>query len=458
MTIAEAFLGLYNHFMEYDIKDQAVPLPEAVSNAIAAGYLDFAISLIDGYLEKDIPSSMRRRLLMEKDLIRRRKSHYIYTYEEAEELLEKAFADYRRGMLEEYISNGLLDWSYINGKLMLEKRLVDNAAKRCSLLQDGIDPDLKKRDMCIKLMEEKGAARARIGVKETLRIKDPSLYGKKVLVNLPFIKPVDNMISSISLENTSGNIIAIGDEMEEMRTLRFIDTIKDDTSFFAEFSYDIEAIKNGRPEEEDIMENMEEYLKEEAPHILFTPYMIELAREITKDIHSPWKKAEAIYDWITTHILYSFIRSYATIDNISTYAAANLKGDCGVQALLFITLCRASGIPARWQSGWYVTEDGVSCHDWAEFNISGKWYPADCSFGGGAYRRREEKRWKHYFASLDIFRMVANTSCSKALEGKKAPADDPVDNQRGEVETCDGERIGRDAFETTLETVSFLIL
>lgn len=54
--------------------------------------------------------------------------------------------------------------------------------------------------------------------------------------------------------------------------------------------------------------------------------------------------------------------------------------------------------------------------------------------------------------------MVANTSCSKALEGKKAPADDPVDNQRGEVETCDGERIGRDAFETTLETVSFLIL
>lgn len=444
--------------MEYDIKDQAVPLPEAVSNAIAAGYLGFAENLIDGYLEKDIPSSMRRRLLMEKDLLKRRKSHYIYTYEEAEELLENAFADYRRGMLKGYISKGLLDWTYINGKPMLEKRLIDNAAKRCSLLPDGNDQDLLRRDMCIRLMEEKGAARARIRVKETLRIKDQSLYGNKVLVNLPFIKPLDNMISSISLENTSGNIIAIGGEMEEMRTLRFVDTVKDDTSFFAEFSYEIEAVKNKRPEKESIIGNLEEYLKEEAPHILFTPYIKEIAKEITKDITSHWEKAEAIYNWITTHILYSFMRSYAAIDNISTYAAANLKGDCGVQALLFITLCRASGIPARWQSGWYVTEDGASCHDWAEFNISGKWYPADCSFGGGAYRRGEEKRWKHYFASLDIFRMVANTSCTKALEGKKAPADDPVDNQRGEVETSDGIKIERDAFETTLETVSFCLL
>ena len=49
------------------------------------------------------------------------------------------------------------------------------------------------------------------------------------------------------------------------------------------------------------------------------------------------------------------MREYFTISNISEYAATNLKGDCGVQAILFITLCRIAGIPAKWQSGLYVS-------------------------------------------------------------------------------------------------------
>ena len=45
------------------------------------------------------------------------------------------------------------------------------------------------------------------------------------------------------------------------------------------------------------------------------------------------------------------MRDYACIDHLAEYCALNLKGDCGVQALLFITLCRIAGIPAKWQSG-----------------------------------------------------------------------------------------------------------
>lgn len=444
--------------MKYDIKDQAVPLPEAVSNATAAGYLDFAEELIDGYLEKTIPSPLRRRLMMEKDLVHRRKAQYRYTYDEAESLLEKRFSKYRHGMLADYIGKGLLDWNYVDGRLMLEERLLDNAAKRCGLEDKKEDPDLNRRDMCIDLLEKNGRAAARIRVRETLEITDPALSGKKVLVNLPYVKPVEGMISSITFEDASGNLTAIDDVDEEMRCARFSDTTGPGISFFAEFSYVIEAKKGMRPGHEYISQDLEKYLAQEAPHILFTPYLKELVADVTKGITSPWDKAFAIYDWITTNVVYSFTRSYATIDDISTYAAVNLKGDCGVQALLFITMCRIAGIPARWQSGWYVTDEGVSCHDWAEFNISGSWYPADCSFGGGAYRRGEEKRWRHYFSSLDVFRMVANTSCMKKLSGKNAPADDPVDNQRGEAETADGMKIPRSSFETKLELVSFSFL
>ena len=53
-----------------------------------------------------------------------------------------------------------------------------------------------------------------------------------------------------------------------------------------------------------------------------------------------------------------------------------------MQALLFITLCRMSGIPARWQSGLYATEFYTGCHDWAQFYIEPYgWVFADPSFG-----------------------------------------------------------------------------
>ncbi|MFU1825049.1 transglutaminase-like domain-containing protein, partial [Enterococcus faecium] len=82
------------------------------------------------------------------------------------------------------------------------------------------------------------------------------------------------------------------------------------------------------------------------PHIRFTPYLRNLADEIVGDESNPLKKARLIYDFVTTKIHYSFMREYFTISNISEYAATNLKGDCGVQAILFITLCRIAGIPA----------------------------------------------------------------------------------------------------------------
>jgi len=67
--------------------------------------------------------------------------------------------------------------------------------------------------------------------------------------------------------------------------------------------------------------------------------------------------------------MYSFVRKYSTIINIPEYAALNFKGDCGIQALLFITLCRCVKIPAKWQSGLAVTPYHVGCHDWAQFYV-----------------------------------------------------------------------------------------
>ena len=152
-------------------------------------------------------------------------------------------------------------------------------------------------------------------------------------------------------------------------------------------------------------------LEEQAPHIVFTPYLRELRDELAGDETNPIILARRFYDFVTTKVMYSFMREYFTIECIPEYCAINLKGDCGVQALLFITLCRMSGIPARWQSGLYATEYYTGCHDWAQFYVAPYgWVFADLSFGGSAWRAGEimpEKKW------LRI---------------------DPIDNQRGEFE------------------------
>ena len=62
-------------------------------------------------------------------------------------------------------------------------------------------------------------------------------------------------------------------------------------------------------------------------------------------------KARKIYDFITTQAVYRFMPPYLTVTNIPEYFLSGLRGDCGVQAITFVTLCRLCGVPAQWQSG-----------------------------------------------------------------------------------------------------------
>jgi transglutaminase-like putative cysteine protease len=107
-----------------------------------------------------------------------------------------------------------------------------------------------------------------------------------------------------------------------------------------------------------------------------------------------------------------------------------------VQALLFIGLCRCAGIPAKWQSGKYVTPESTGNHDWAMFYIEPwGWLFADCSFGGSAYRAGVKERHDFYFGNLDPFRMAANNALLKEFTpAKKHWRIDPYDNQSGEAE------------------------
>jgi hypothetical protein len=136
-----------------------------------------------------------------------------------------------------------------------------------------------------------------------------------------------------------------------------------------------------------------------------------------------------------------------------------MRGDCGVQALCFITMCRIAGVPAKWQSGLHADENGAGCHDWAMFYVAPYgWLWADPSFGSGARRNGEVERRAHYFGNLDPCRMAANHQFFAPL----TPPDpewrhDPTDNQLGEM-VVDGKGLIGAGMRRDVETVEFQFL
>ena len=148
-------------------------------------------------------------------------------------------------------------------------------------------------------------------------------------------------------------------------------------------------------------------------------------------------KARKIYDFITTQAVYRFMPPYLTVTNIPEYFLSGLRGDCGVQAITFVTLCRLCGVPAQWQSGLYTKPDSAGHHDWARFYVAPfGWLFADCSFGGSAYRAGDLDRWNFYFGNLEPWRMP---TCSAFQQEFNPPRRflryDPYDNQSGDVES-----------------------
>ena len=254
-------------------------------------------------------------------------------------------------------------------------------------------------------------------------------------MHLPIPK-VCQQVSNIEILDASPEITSIAPEDAAQRTVYFETVLQENQQFMVEYAYDYHVDYVELDPEKASAEQPDFCTNEQAPHIVFTPYLRALLEEILDGETNPVKKARKIYDFVTTKVMYSYMREYFTIPCIPEYAALNLKGDCGVQALLFITLCRMTGIPARWQSGLYATEFYTGCHDWAQFYVAPYgWVFADLSFGGSAWRMGNTERWNYYFGNLDIFRMPANSEIqAEFIPEKKWLRIDPVDNQRGEME------------------------
>lgn len=253
----------------------------------------------------------------------------------------------------------------------------------------------------------------------------PQVYGQQHDVNLVDSFPRTEYISP---------------KDSKQRTIYFQQKMRDPSKpvrFEVSFEYSTSAIllqglpthgsRAGSPCHDDVAER--------APHIVFSDEVRAIVREQSKGSPDKTTLAKRLWEWVESNIPWRAEHEYCLIPSITEQALRLRKGDCGTAALVYISLCRCAGIPARWQSGWTTDpSDGGNMHDWTEIWLDEYgWIPVDPSYGKKSHPDPRVRDF--YFGNLDPYRLIVNTDygheLSPPMTGLRA---EPLDFQRGEVE------------------------
>lgn len=422
----------------------SMPLPEDILKRKWAGDLDGAIKAIDMRLEKELPSMLRERLICERERIRRLPTQYPWNRAEALAKLREIVPSVTEEQFDRWELEGRIDFIYIGGEKRYFVRCHRSITKHPDLVRQAgreVRPENAWLDPMIREIKEKGSLTKHITLETSIYVDKEDFVPGEYLAHVPF--PLEQaQQSEITLLEGDPDGIAPADA--PARTVHWKRELADWHEFKIKYSY-VSSIKYADPLHQPapaapLYPNMtppcEADLAESGAFIRFTPYLKRLTCELTAGTETPVEKAWRIYEFITTKVDYSFMRDYFQIDHLGEYCAVNLRGDCGLQALLFINLCRIAGIPARWQAGLAVEPSYTGSHDWAQFYLPGwGWLFADCSYGGSAYRYGAAERHAFYFGNLDPMRMAAACAYQAPMTPEiSAFRVDPYDNQSGEIE------------------------
>lgn len=429
-----------------------IGLPEDILRRKMHGDFEGAIRLIDRKLAQEIPDALRSCLIVQREIMSRTAADYPYSKEEAIAIIREHIPDFEEAEFDERVDNGRIRWIYIDGEMRIFNRFFQSMVKadppfaaRAGVSLPGVESNVNKNvvgllDRSMQKMKENGHMTNRIRIRASIKVKDEVFEkGMFIRAHLP-IPAMCEQQTDIKIEKMYPENGMLAPLDAPQRTICWEENMEENHEFWVEYSYlhraEFHDTENMGPSD-PVQPNF--FVHEEAPHIVFTPYIKELVKTLTKGVTDPLEKARIFYDFITLNMKYTFMPAYFGLENISETCARDYTGDCGVFALLFLTLCRCAGIPACWQSGLTAEPDFCGGHDWVRFYVAPHgWMFADTSYGTGAVRLEKEERRKFYFGNLDPYRMVANSEFMAPFTiDKDHWRADPYDNQLGEMETTD---------------------
>lgn len=428
-----------------------------INNEIQNGNFTKATELINNLINSgelneveiyDLKFQIERMERIRKDFRR--------SYDDVVEAIKKYFPEVNVKMIDEWENNNSLEFMIIDG----EKKYFNNAvpnlfrvnkkAKERKIEVDGIQTsnllEFLKKDLpgvVGDLSDNKILTKPKkIKYKYTLSVK-PNVVpeGEIIRAWLPYPRegnPRQNNIKLIN-SNVEEYIIAGNEHLQRSIYMEKKSKAEETTVFQIEVEYSASTEwHNVNPEKvKEYNINSEEYkyyTAERFPHIVFSEKIKKLSEEIIGNETNPFNKVLKIYEWIHINIPWASAREYSTHENISEYCIDKMYGDCGIKTLLFMTLARYNGIPARWQSGWMFHPGSVNLHDWCQIYLEGYgWIPLDQDFG---LQDSENEKVKYFFTNgVDTYHFIVNDDYSTPLYPAKIfPRSETVDFQRGEVE------------------------
>ena len=389
---------------------------------------------------KSLPKKVRQadavRIDSLRTIMQRIRTDFRITPEEGVKLIRAKMPEATDAQIENWKRTRALEVMNIDGKEMWFRKSVGNlwllgkefAAQNAA---DNHESFLTRRKYYLEAMRTPADANnvrdwRHMNITFTLDVDaDAVPAGETLRVWMPF--PYENLRQkNIRLESSNRPVTYSEGSKHHTVYMEAVAVKGQPTHFEYTFSYDV---GERHYSQQDLIAMLEPYDKTNPEYIKFTgdePRHVIITDEMRA-------LAAKVYEWIGHNLPWAGAREYSTLSNIPQYVIENNHGDCGQVGLLYITLVRSLGIPARWESGWMLHPDEINWHDWCETYFEGiGWIPTDPSFGRSAVGTALND---YYATGIDVYRMASNEGVGDKLSPPKTYIrSETVDFQPGEVE------------------------
>jgi len=429
-----------------------------------SGKFKEAENLINNYMQSRANLNAETKSNLEFEIERGRRIIHDYSLKEEDlyGLLDQRMVNLQRDEFTQWQKNGWFDYLQIDGEKRFVGPSVSNLFFRHPELNQrrrNYNPQSTTARFCldqVRQLQQMSQSYPdavllprRCLVEQKISIpKDKIPNGEKVSCWLPY-PPVFELQGDVQFKNSSHPPVWLAAAGSPIRSIYF-ETLTDgnDLTFMVSYYYTSFAYYRNIEADKIIPFSGQEpeyvtYTREEYPHEVFSDRLKKLCAAIVGTETNPYLKGKMIYNWIADSIQYSYTREYSTLRNISAYCLEKKYGDCGLEGILFITLCRIAGIPARWQSGFMVYPGDEGMHDWTEIYLRPYgWIPVDPYMGifftsmiTDLTSAERQLLREFYYGNIDNYRLVINKGHNLDLyPPKKFFRSETVDFQRGEVE------------------------
>jgi len=433
-----------------------------VRELVDAGRFSYAEAEIAKALtQPSLPSAERTALTYERERMRRILLDFSLTADDAQARLRRQIPDLSSTEFAAWDAAGLLEHRVIDGRTRYFSRapsnlfrLSDAAVKRRSSatppFTDGPNETANAhhrevRDQALASGKHSVAPR-NVRVTYSLTVNPDAVpNGETLRAWLPFPRALPGQQENVRLVQSAPAEHSIAPESALQRTVYLEKPAEAGKPTMFSITYELtvfgqyHAIDAAKVRPEPRTKEFAPHVAERKPHIVFTPAIRKMSREIVGKETNPYRVAQKLFAAVD-RIPWAGALEYSTISNISDYTLHAGHGDCGQQTLLLMTLLRLNGIPARWQSGWVYSDARIgdptydNMHDWAQIYLPPYgWVPMDVTFG--LLKSGDPQIDTFYLGGLDAYRIAFNDDFSQPfVPAKQHFRSDTVDSQRGEVE------------------------